>query len=55
MMNVPAPSTRRDEGIDRLAIRSTDLFQGEKELVIRHRGEEYRLRITRNGKLILTK
>jgi hemin uptake protein HemP len=36
-------------------VRSSDLFQGGKELVIRHAGEEYRLRITRNGKLILTK
>ncbi len=39
----------------RHTVRSADLFQGGKELVIRHGGEEYRLRITRTGKLILTK
>ena len=39
----------------RYTVRRTDLFQGGRELVIRHGGEEYRLRITRTGKLILTK
>lgn len=28
---------------------------GQRELLLRHGGEEYRLRQTRNGKLILTK
>lgn len=31
------------------------LFCGAKEIVIRHQGEDYRLRITKNDKLILTK
>lgn len=31
------------------------LFGGAKEVRIRHCGQEYRLRKTRNGKLILTK
>ncbi|MGQ5521835.1 hemin uptake protein HemP [Chitinimonas sp. PSY-7] len=31
------------------------LLQGHQELEIAHRGEVYRLRLTRNGKLILTK
>jgi len=31
------------------------LFGTQNEIVIEHQGEEYRLRITRNGKLILTK
>jgi hemin uptake protein HemP len=34
---------------------SADLFRGATELRVRHRGDEYRLRITRQGKLILTK
>ena len=34
---------------------SSALFQGKKELIIVHQGEEYHLRITRLGKLILTK
>ncbi len=38
------------------AISSAALFcAGRKELVIAHQGEQYRLRQTRNGKLILTK
>ncbi|HYP68559.1 MAG TPA: hemin uptake protein HemP [Thiobacillaceae bacterium] len=37
-------------------ISSESLFRfGRNEVVIEHRGEEYRLRQTRNGKLILTK
>lgn len=31
------------------------LFQGNQEILISHNGEHYRLRITKNGKLILTK
>jgi hemin uptake protein HemP len=31
------------------------LFQGSQEVLIRHNGGICRLRITRNGKLILTK
>jgi hemin uptake protein HemP len=36
-------------------IESNHLFQGTSEIVIVHQNEEYNLRITRNGKLILTK
>ena len=36
-------------------ISSTSLFQGRAEIVITHSGHEYRLRITRADKLILTK
>lgn len=31
------------------------LFAGARELVIAHAGDEYRLRLTNQGKLILTK
>jgi hemin uptake protein HemP len=34
---------------------SGQLFEGHRELIILHRGEAYRLRITRQDKLILTK
>lgn len=37
------------------AIPTDFLFQGAQEILIAHNGEHYRLRITRNGKLILTK
>lgn len=36
-------------------VASTDLFQGERSIVILHSGEHYRLMITRNDKLILQK
>jgi hemin uptake protein HemP len=36
-------------------VESDDLFQGKSEIIIVHQNEEYNLRITRNGKLILTK
>jgi len=36
-------------------IESFTLFKGGNEIMIVHRDEEYSLRITRNGKLILTK
>ena len=32
-----------------------ELLGGQREVVLRHRSEEYRLRLTRNSKLILTK
>ncbi len=32
-----------------------DLLQGRKEVIIKHGQEEYRLRMTSNAKLILTK
>jgi len=34
---------------------SRDLFRGKRELQISHEGEVYRLRVTRNGRLILNK
>jgi hemin uptake protein HemP len=37
------------------AIRSADLFRDVREVIIIHHDEQYRLRITRTGKLILTK
>ena len=36
-------------------LESKMLFRQGQEVVIRHQGELYRLRCTRNGKLILTK
>lgn len=36
-------------------ITSESLFAGARELVIAHAGGEYRLRLTNQGKLILTK
>jgi hemin uptake protein HemP len=36
-------------------LESQELLQGEREVLILHSGEVYRLRLTRNGKLILQK
>lgn len=36
-------------------IDSSSLLQGENEILIRHGDEVYRLRLTKNGKLILQK
>ena len=36
-------------------ISSAELLQGQQQLEIDHAGEVYRLRITKTGKLILTK
>jgi hemin uptake protein HemP len=36
-------------------VESSQLFEGHTEIAIRHAGETYRLRITRQGKLILNK
>lgn len=46
-------STRREPA--KLRLRSEDLFRNNHELIIEHRGEEYRLKLTRNDKLILNK
>ncbi|MDI1279149.1 hemin uptake protein HemP [Methylobacter sp.] len=39
----------------RQRLNSAELFGTGNEVVIEHAGEEYRLRLTRQGKLILTK
>ncbi len=35
-------------------VRSDELLRGTREIIIEHDGREYRLRVTQNGKLILT-
>lgn len=36
-------------------LRSTDLFRGDRRVIIEHGGEQYCLRLTRNERLILNK
>ena len=43
----PAPVSAR--------VASSELFRGGREIVILHRGQEYRLHITKADKMILTK
>jgi len=60
-MNTPLPAPADDEKRKSPArqaertISSSELFAAGDEVVIAHEGEYYRLRRTRNGKLILTK
>ena len=55
-MSVPQEPPRPEASEPpRRRIASTELLQGAKELIILHGEEEYRLRLTKNGKLILTK
>ena len=53
----PSERETRPAGQGRTVRRVTteDLLQGGNELIIAHRGDEYRLRVTSNGKLILNK
>lgn len=46
----PAPAAAK---VRKLA--SESLFQGAERVLIEHKGELYTLRVTRNGRLILTK
>jgi len=41
------------QSVKRIAV--SDLLGGGREAVLLHDGDEYRLRLTSNGKLILTK
>lgn len=50
-----APITRQAAPREAGRIASTELFRGRREIVILHRGQEYRLHITKADKLILTK
>lgn len=57
-MNNPAlqPGDDRQRNVpDLREVNSQDLMQGQREIVIRHAGEAYRLSVTRAGKLILRK
>ena len=51
MMKPNAPS---ESGVPPAKVPSHALLGPRKELVITHNGREYRLRVTQNGKLILT-
>jgi hemin uptake protein HemP len=51
---VEVPAVTGSEPV-RQRLHSAELFGTAREVVIEHAGEEYRLRLTRQGKLILTK
>lgn len=47
--------SKRSVSLEDNKVSSIALFDNSKEIIIEHMEEEYRLRITGNGKLILTK
>ncbi len=51
----PPPQEQEAGTANRRTIRSAELLQGEQEIIILHGNMPYRLRLTRQGKLILTK
>ena len=51
----PGELIPRLPGRQRIRIHLADVMQGAREVILLHEGEEYRLRITKAGKLILTK
>ncbi|QQR38077.1 hemin uptake protein HemP [Devosia rhizoryzae] len=48
-------SDSRNDHAQPRSIPAEDLFQGATEVIVWHAGVPYRLRVTRNDKLILTK
>jgi hemin uptake protein HemP len=50
----PAPREQPPAAPVRI-VRSQEILQGAKEVMIDHDGELYRLRLTRNGRLVLYK
>lgn len=55
MYNPPPPNSKSDRPVPTREIDVASLIGTEREVVLLHRGERYRLRVTANGKLILTK
>lgn len=51
--SAPHPGTRPADGLLRWT--TAALFSGAREVIIEHAGAEYRLRLTSQDKLILTK
>ncbi len=49
------PEHRPERQESKPILRSEELFQGGKEIIIRHGNEQYRMFITKSGKLILNK
>jgi hemin uptake protein HemP len=50
-----APAPRAERATRPPVVRTDQLFGQQREIIIKHGEEEYRLRITRADKLILTK
>ena len=54
----PASTSSGSQNLHRSAkqrFSTSEIFKGDSEVLIEHAGDEYRLRITKKGRLILTK
>jgi len=51
----PSQLTQPEAGTSPRVVASSDLFEGGRVVVIEHAGQQYRLLITRNDRLILQK
>jgi hemin uptake protein HemP len=54
-LDAELPITQNSTSISCPRLYSKHLFSASNEVIIEHAGEKYRLRLTRQGKLILTK
>ncbi len=55
MSQVESKSEAATGGKQPARIAAARLLDGRREVILEHEGQEYRLRLTSNGKLILTK
>jgi hemin uptake protein HemP len=53
--NKPSLPRPRPANVVRPRVKVSELLEGGREAILEHDGQDYRLRITANGKLILTK
>ena len=49
------PEANRETQEKKVRVLVSEILQGGREAILEHDGQDYRLRITANGKLILTK
>jgi hemin uptake protein HemP len=54
-LHVQPNANRTRPSLPQRRLTSEALMAGAREVILEHRGEQYRLRVTSNGKLILTK
>jgi len=55
MISNKGPSAAPAAPLERKRVTSAELLKGERQVLILHAGQEYRLQVTKNDKLILTK
>ncbi len=54
-LHIQPNANRSRPALPQCRLTSEALMAGAHEVILEHRGEQYRLRVTSNGKLILTK